>query len=56
MANRTQGSLGHERIQEAIAASGLLAEDMEFDPLPRKYNKQTHPAMEFRVKIDDPPF
>jgi CRISPR/Cas system-associated exonuclease Cas4 (RecB family) len=29
---------------------------MEFDPLPRKYNKQTHPAMEFRVKIDDPPF
>jgi CRISPR/Cas system-associated exonuclease Cas4 (RecB family) len=29
---------------------------MEFDPLPRKYNKQTHPAMEFRVKTDDPPF
>jgi CRISPR/Cas system-associated exonuclease Cas4 (RecB family) len=56
VANRTQGSLGHERIQEAIAASGLLAEDMEFDPLPRKYNKQTHPAMEFRVKTDDPPF
>jgi CRISPR/Cas system-associated exonuclease Cas4 (RecB family) len=56
VANRTQGSLGHERIQEAIASSGLLAEDMEFDPLPRKYNKQTHPAMEFRVKTDDPPF
>lgn len=56
VANRTQGSLGHARIQEAIEASGLLAQDMEFDPLPRKYNKQTHPAMEFRVKIDDPPF
>ena len=56
VANRTQGSLGHERIQEAIASSGLLAEDMEFDPLPRKYYKQTHPAMEFRVKTDDPPF
>jgi CRISPR/Cas system-associated exonuclease Cas4 (RecB family) len=56
VANRTQGTLGHERIQEAIEASGLLAQDMEFDPLPRKYNKQTHPAMEFRVKTDDPPF
>lgn len=56
VANRTQGTLGHERIQEAIEASGLLDEEMEFDPLPRKYNKQTHPAMEFRVKVDDPPF
>jgi len=56
VANRTQGTLGHERIQEAIAASGLLAEDMEFDPIPRKYGKQIHPAMEFRVKTDDPPF
>ncbi len=56
VANRTQGSLGHGRIQEAIEASGLLDDEMEFDPLPRKYNKQTHPAMEFRVKIDDPPF
>ena len=56
VANRTQGSLGHGRIQEAIEASGLLAEDLEFDPIPRKYNQQTHPAMEFRVKIDDPPF
>jgi CRISPR/Cas system-associated exonuclease Cas4 (RecB family) len=56
VANRTQGTLGHNRIQEAIEASGLLASDMEFDPLPRKYSKQTHPAMEFRVKIDDPPF
>lgn len=56
VANRTQGTLGHGRIQEAIEASGLLAQDLEMDPLPRKYNKQTHPAMEFRVKIDDPPF
>jgi hypothetical protein len=56
VANRTQGTLGHNRIQEAIEASGLLAQDMEFDTLPRKYNKQTHPAIEFRIKIDDPPF
>ena len=56
VANRTQGTLGHGRIQEAIEASGLLAQDLEMDPLPRKYNKQTHPAMEFRVKTDDPPF
>lgn len=56
VANRTNGSLGHERIQEAIAASGLLDETMEPDPLERKYNKQKHPAMEFRVKLDDPPF
>ena len=56
VANRTNGTLGHERIQEAIEASGLLDEDMEFDPIERKYNKQTHPAMEFRVKLDDPPF
>ena len=56
VANRTNGSLGHGRIQEAIEASGLLDETMEMDPLQRKYNKQTHPAMEFRVKIDDPPF
>jgi hypothetical protein len=56
VANRTNGTLGHERIQEAIEASGLLDTDMEFDPIERKYNKQTHPAMEFRVKLDDPPF
>jgi CRISPR/Cas system-associated exonuclease Cas4 (RecB family) len=56
VANRTQGTLGHGRIQEAIEASGLLAQDMEFDPIPRKYGQQTHPAMEFRVKTDDPPF
>ena len=56
VANRTNGILGHERIQEAILASGLLDETMEPDPLERKYNKQKHPAMEFRVKLDDPPF
>lgn len=55
VANRTNGTLGHERIQEAIKDAGILADDMEFDPLPRKYNKQTHPAMEFRVKTEDPP-
>jgi len=56
VANRTNGTLGHGRIQEAIEASGLLDETMEMDPLPRKYNKQTHTAMEFRVKTEDPPF
>ena len=56
VANRTQGSLGHGRIQEAIEASGLLAQDLEMDPIPRKYDQQTHPALEFRVKTDDPPF
>lgn len=56
VANRTNGTLGHGRIQEAIEASGLLDPDMVMDPLPRKYNKQTHPSMEFRVKLDDPPF
>ena len=56
VANRTQGSLGHARIQEAIQASGLLAQDMQMDPIPRKYDQQTHPALEFRVKTDDPPF
>jgi CRISPR/Cas system-associated exonuclease Cas4 (RecB family) len=55
VANRTNGTLGHERIQEAIKDAELLADDMELDPLPRKYNKQTHPAMEFRVKTEDPP-
>lgn len=56
VANRTNGSYGHERIQQAILDGGLLDEDMVMDPLPRKYNKQTHPAMEFRAKLDDPPF
>jgi CRISPR/Cas system-associated exonuclease Cas4 (RecB family) len=56
VANRTNGTLGHNRIQEAIEASGLLDTTMVFDSLERKYNKQTHPAMEFRVKTEDPPF
>jgi CRISPR/Cas system-associated exonuclease Cas4 (RecB family) len=56
VANRTNGTLGHNRIQEAIENSGLLDTTMIPDPLERKYNKQTHPAMEFRVKVDDPPF
>ncbi len=56
VANRTNGTLGHERIQEAIEASGLLDPEMVMDPTPRKYNKQTHPAMEFRVSSDNPPF
>ena len=56
VANRTNGTLGHNRIQEAIEDSGLLDTTMVFDPLERKYNKQTHPAMEFRVKTEDPPF
>jgi CRISPR/Cas system-associated exonuclease Cas4 (RecB family) len=56
VANRTGGNLSHGRIQDALLKSGVLAEDLEMDPEPRKYNKQTHPAMEFRVKIDDPPF
>ena len=34
VANRTNGTLGHGRIQEAIEASGLLDETMEIDPLP----------------------
>jgi CRISPR/Cas system-associated exonuclease Cas4 (RecB family) len=55
VANRTQGSMGHERIQKAVLNSGLLVEDMEFDTEVRKYNKQVHPAMEFRVKTQDPP-
>ncbi|NDB61663.1 hypothetical protein EB001_24970, partial [bacterium] len=56
VANRTNGTLGHERIQGAIEASGLLDTEMVMDPTPRKYNKQTHPAMEFRVSADNPPF
>ena len=55
VANRTQGTLGHDRIQDAILRSGLLQEGMEFDAEPSKYKKQIHPAMEFRIKSDDPP-
>jgi CRISPR/Cas system-associated exonuclease Cas4 (RecB family) len=56
VANRNNGTLGHQRIQEAIELSGLLDTEMVMDPLPRKYNKQEHPSMEFRVKTEDPPF
>jgi len=58
VANRTNGTFGHQRIQEAIAATDLLDPDMEFDKLPRPsyIKKQTHPAMEFRVNGDNPPF
>ncbi len=56
VANRNNGTLGHQRIQEAIELSGLLDKDMVMDPLPRKYNKQEHPSMEFRVKTEEPPF
>jgi CRISPR/Cas system-associated exonuclease Cas4 (RecB family) len=56
VANRNNGTLGHQRIQEAIELSGLLDKDMTMDTLPRKYNKQTHPSMEFRVRTEEPPF
>ncbi|NDB83797.1 MAG: Dna2/Cas4 domain-containing protein [Alphaproteobacteria bacterium] len=56
VANRNNGTLGHQRIQQAIELSGILDKEMVMDEVPRKYNKQEHPAMEFRVKMDDPPF
>jgi CRISPR/Cas system-associated exonuclease Cas4 (RecB family) len=56
VANRNNGTFGHERIQKAIELSGLLDKDMVMDTLPRKYNKQEHPSMEFRVKTEEPPF
>jgi len=55
VANRTGGNLSHGRIQDAMMHSGVLAEDLEFDPEPRKYNKQIHPALELSVKSEDPP-
>lgn len=55
VANRTQGTMGHDRIQDAIMKAGLLQEGMEFDPEPSKYKKQIHPALEFRIKYQDPP-
>lgn len=55
VANRTQGTQGHDRIQDAIMNAGLLQEGMEFDPEPSKYKKQIHPALEFRIKYQDPP-
>jgi CRISPR/Cas system-associated exonuclease Cas4 (RecB family) len=55
VANRTGGNLSHGRIQDALLKSGVLAEDLEMDPEPRKYNQQIHPAMELAVKSEDPP-
>jgi CRISPR/Cas system-associated exonuclease Cas4 (RecB family) len=56
VANRNNGTYGHERIQKAIELSGLLDKDMVMDPKPRTFNKQTHPSMEFRVEAENPPF
>jgi CRISPR/Cas system-associated exonuclease Cas4 (RecB family) len=55
VANRTSGTLSHDRIQDAILDAGILDESMEFDKEPNKYKKQKHPAMEFRITYDDPP-
>lgn len=55
VANRTSGTLSHDRIQDAVMNAGLLYEGMEFDPEPSKYKKQIHPALEFRIKNQDPP-
>ena len=55
VANRTGGNYSHDRIQEAMIKAGVLAEGLEFDPEPRKYNAQIHPALEMAVKYDDPP-
>ena len=55
VANRTSGTLSHDRIQDAIMAAGILDEDMEFDAEPNKYKKQVHPAMEFKISYQDPP-
>lgn len=55
VANRTSGSLSHDRIQDAILNAGVLDETMEFDPEPVKYKEQKHPALEFTIRYDDPP-
>jgi len=55
VANRTSGSLSHDRIQDAVLAAGILDDSMEFDPEPSKYKEQKHPALEFTIKHDDPP-
>jgi len=55
VANRTSGTLSHDRIQDAIMNAGILDETMEFDPEPSKYKTQKHPALEFRIKYQDPP-
>ena len=54
VANRTNGSLSHDRIQDAMIKADILDKDMEFET-ERKYGKQKHPALEFTVKVDDPP-
>jgi CRISPR/Cas system-associated exonuclease Cas4 (RecB family) len=54
VANRTSGSLSHDRIQDAMIKADILDKDMEFET-ERKYGKQKHPALEFTVKVDDPP-
>jgi hypothetical protein len=54
VANRNSGSLSHDRIQDAMISADILDKTMEFET-DRKYGKQKHPALEFTVKIDDPP-
>ena len=54
VANRTSGTLSHDRIQDAMIKANVLDETMEFET-DRKYGKQKHPALEFTVKYDDPP-
>ena len=54
VANRTSGSLSHDRIQDAMINAGILDETMELET-ERKYGKQKHPGLEFSVKYDDPP-
>ena len=55
VANRTSGTLSHDRIQDAILNAGILDNSMEFDPEPSKYKVQKHPALEFTIKYDNPP-
>ena len=54
VANRTSGTLSHDRIQDAMIKADILDKNMEFET-DRKYGKQKHPALEFTVKLDDPP-
>lgn len=54
VANRTSGTLSHDRIQDAMIKADILDKNMEFET-DRKYGKQKHPALEFTVKHDDPP-
>lgn len=55
VANRTNGVLSHDRIQDAILAAGILDDSMEFDKDPSNFKEQKHPALEFTIKHDDPP-